>query len=596
LFTDRSLYRPGETVRLKGIVRTQAGNVIQPAAPANARVVVIDPTEKEIFTRAVTLSDTGSFDFTYKLPEGTTGSHLIRLEFPDELAQAEALEGDWSKQQQIRESATFDLELSVEEFRRNAFEIEQGITRPATGATSITSDVAASYYQGQPVAGGNLKHYTRITPLNPYPERFRDFLFGNHRTQDWGYWYHYFGYRARYEDQDGSSGADSGTATVQGEVSLSPDGKATLTVDIPQAEFPTSREVRVSTEVTDANNQTLTASATTTVHPASVYVGISRNDRLIRAGEKLAFRLVAIDPEGNPFPEPVKLTATLSREVNSAVRSRNANGDTVTRNDSREEDVLVSEVTIDPAASTKEGQEFALTPKDNGKYFLTLRGKDKEGRDFATVSSFHVYGADDYPWLYEDGMRVKLIAEKKSYKAGETARVLVLSPIEGTALVTVEREKVLRSFLTPLKADNPVIEIPIGEDDAPNAYVSVLIVKGAGESAREYKTPQLRLGYCELTIENQRDRLAVDLTAAGPESDLFTVATGPQKGTQLPAARPGDTVTLSGTVTTADGKPAAGAELTLYAEDEGTLAVMGYVTPNPMGFFHDPRMLGIEAG
>ncbi|MBX3740418.1 MAG: hypothetical protein KF712_05465 [Akkermansiaceae bacterium] len=596
LFTDRSLYRPGETVRLKGIVRTQAGNVIQPAAPANARIVVIDPTDKEIFTQPVTLSDTGSFDVTYKLPESNTGTHLIRLEFPDELAEAEALEDDWSKQQQIRESATFEMELAVEEFRRNAFEIEQGITRPATGATSVSSDVAASYYQGQAVAGGTLKHYTRITPLNPYPERFRDFLFGNHRSQDWGYWYHYFGYRSRYDDDDGNSGADSGPSTIQGEVTLSPEGKATITVDIPQAEFPTSREVKISTEVTDANNQTLNASATTTVHPASVYVGISRNDRLIRANENVAFRLVAIDPEGNPFPEPVKVTATLSREVNSAVRSQNANGDTVTRNDVREENVLVSEVTIDPAASAKEGQEFAVTPKDNGKYFLTLRGKDKDGRDFATVSSFHVYGSNDYPWLYEDGMRVKLIAEKKSYKAGETARVLVLSPIEGTALVTVEREKVLRSFLTPLKADNPVIEIPIGEDDAPNAYISVLIVKGAGESAREYKTPQLRLGYCELTIENQRDHLSVDLTAAGPESDRFTVATGPQKGTQLPAARPGDTVTLSGTVTTADGKPAAGAELTLYAEDEGTLAVMGYVTPDPMGFFYDARVLGIDAG
>ena len=84
-------------------------------------------------------------------------------------------------------------------------------------------------------------------------------------------------------------------------------------------------------------------------------------------------------------------------------------------------------------------------------------------------------------------MRVKLVAEKKSYQPGETARVLVLSPIEGTALVTVEREKVLRSFLVPLKADNPVIEIPLTDEDAPNAYVSVLIVKGAKESAREHK-------------------------------------------------------------------------------------------------------------
>ena len=54
---------------------------------------------------------------------------------------------------------------------------------------------AAKYYQGQPVAAGSVKHYSRITTQNPYPERFRDFLFGNHRTYDWGYWYHYFGYR-----------------------------------------------------------------------------------------------------------------------------------------------------------------------------------------------------------------------------------------------------------------------------------------------------------------------------------------------------------------------------------------------------------------
>lgn len=595
LFTDRSLYRPGETVRLKGIVRTQSGNLIQPAAPASARVVIVDPTDKEIFTQAVTLSDTGSFDISYTLPADNTGTHLIRLEFPEELAKAEAIEEDWSLQQQIRESASFEMELNVEEFRRNAFEIEQTAAKPANGATSVSSDVSATYYQGQPVAAGKVTHYTRITPQNPYPERFRDFLFGNHRSPDWSYWYHYFGYRSRY-DGDGGGNEDSGPSSAQGEATLSPEGKATITVEIPQAEFPTSREVKISTEVTDANNQTLNASATTTVHPAAVYVGVSRNDSLIRTGENVPFRLVAIDTEGAPYPEPVKLTATLSREVNTAVRSQNDKGDTVTRNDTREENVLVSEITLDPAASTKEGQEFAVTPKENGKYFLTLRGKDQDGRDFATVTSFHVYGAKDYPWLYEDGMRVKLIAEKKSYKAGDTAKILVLSPIEGSALVTVEREKVLRSFLIPLKADKPVIEIPITADDAPNVYVSVLIVKGAGESAREHKAPQLRLGYCELTIENERDQLAVSLKASGPENDMFTISTGAQKGKQLPAARPGDTVTFSGTVTTADGKPAAGAELTLYAEDEGTLAVMGYETPNPMGFFYDPRLLGIEAG
>ena len=416
-----------------------------------------------------------------------------------------------------------------------------------------------------------MKHFSRVTAQNPYPGRFRDFLFGNHRTDDWAYWYHHFGYRS-----DDDSGVQA--SQVQGETQLSADGKATLSIAVPQAEFPTAREVVISSEVTDANNQTLTSTANTTVHPASVYIGVSRNDKLVRAGETLPMKIVATDTRGEPCPGAVKVTATLTREVNSAVKSRADSGATTTRNDVTEETVVTSELTLDPAASAGQGTPFTVTPKSSGLHFLTIRGTDPEGRPFATVTYFNVYGTHEYPWLYEDGMRVKLVAEKKSYHPGETARVLVLSPIEGTALVTVEREKVLRSFLVQLKADKPLIEIPLTADDAPNAYVSILIIKGAKDSARKHKQPQLRLGYCELIVENLRDTLAVKLE------------------TPAPSYRPGDEVTVSGSVTLADRKPAAGAEVTVYAEDEGTLAVMGYETPKPMDYFYKPRVLDVEAG
>ncbi len=572
LFTDRSLYRPGEIVRLKGILRNQRGNAIELTKPSPARLVIVDPTDKEIHSRPVTLSASGSFDFTYTLPAGKTGTHTIRLEFPEELTQAEALEEQWEQQEAILASARFELPLRVEEFRRNAFEVTQSIATPVPGATTISADLSARYYQGQPVAAGKVKHFSRITAQNPYPERFRDFLFGNHRSDDWTYWYHYFGYNAEHED--GSSNAAS---QIQGESLLAADGKATLTIAIPQAEFPTTREVTISSEVTDANNQTLTSTAETTVHPASLYIGVSRVDSLIRAGDAVPLKIVATDTSGEPFTGAVKITATLAREVNSAVKSRTDSGATTTRNDVTEETVTTSELTLDPAASAGQGTAFTVTPKSNGLHFLTVRGIDPEGRPFATVTHFNVYGTNEYPWLYEDGLRVKLVAEKKSYKPGETARVLVLSPIEGTALVTAEREKVLRSFLVPLKADKPVIEIPLTDDDAPNAFISILIIKGAKESAREHKEPQLRLGYCELIVENLRDQLAVSIVAP-------------------PTCRPGDEVTLTGTVTLANGQPAAAAEVTLYAEDEGTLAVMGYETPRPMDHFYKPRNLEVDTG
>lgn len=573
LFTDRSLYRPGETVRLKGIVRSKNGNSIEAVVHAPARIVIIDPAEMEIHTSPVTISANGSFDLTYKLPVAKTGSYTIRLEFPEELAAAEKFEDDWERQEAMIASARFELPLRVEEFRRNAFEITQTIATPAIGATSLTANIAATYYQGQPVATGKVKYFSRVTAQNPYPERFRDFLFGNHRTDDWTYWYHYFGYRS-------DDGNESGPASqIQSETVLSPDGKATLSVAIPQADFPTFREVTISSEVTDANNQTLTSVSNTTVHPASVDIGVSRIDQLVHAGDNLPLKIVATDIAGEPYKGAIKVTATLTREVNSTVKSRTDSGATTTRNDVTEETISTSEITLDPAANLKEGTPFVITPKSTGRHFLTIRGTDPEGHAFATVSYFNVYGTDEYPWLYEDGMRVKLVAEKKSYKPGETAKILVLSPIEGTALVTVEREKVLRSFLVPLTAQKPIIEVPLSEDDAPNAYISVLIVKGAKESARAHKEPQLRLGYCELTIENLRDTLAVSLT---PNSTT--------------SYHPGDEITLTGSVTLANGSPAANAEVTVYAEDEGTLAVMGYETPRPMDYFYSPRLLAVDTG
>ena len=576
LLTDRSLYRPGETVRLKGIIRSLRGNAIGMDALPPARLVLLDPESREILNEPITISANGSFDFSHKLAPSTVGEHQIRLEFPDELRAAEELkakEGDWYEIESMFNNARHAIALQVQEFRRNAFEITQSIAKPETGAKSVTAELAAKTYQGQAVAIGTVRHFSRVSPVNLYPERFRDFLFGNHRDEDGAYWYHYFGEQGRSDES-----SNAGAVQMQGDAKLASDGTARIEVEIPQSEFPSAHEVTISSDVTDANHQTLNSVASVTVHPASVYVGISRVDQLVRINEELPLKIVAIAADERPFADALKLTATLKREVNSAVKTRTNSGEIATRNEATEELVSISELTLDPNASLRDGQLFGVTPASPGRHFLTLRGTDPQGRAFATVVQFHVYGSDDFPWKYEEGIRVKMLAEKKSYQPGETARVLVLSPIEGTALVTVEREKVLRSFFTQLKADQPVIEVPLGDEDAPNVYVSVLIVKGSKESARKFPEPQLRLGYCELTVENRRDRLKVEIDK---------LATDP---------RPGDDVTLTGSALLPDGKPAVGAEVTLYAEDEGTLAVMGYETPRPMDFFYDPRILSVSAG
>jgi hypothetical protein len=567
LFTDRSLYRPGETVHLKGIVRRQDGNAItaQPAAPS--RVVVTDPTNREILAKEIAVSPAGGFDLSFDLPDGKTGYHRVSFEYPDELAKLEGLD-DWSERALIEGNARFETAIRVEEFRRNAFELAHTLVAPPPGAKEVALDLKATYYQGQPVAKGAVETYTHISETNFYPEKFRDHLFGDHRTQDFGYWYHYFGYR--WDDDYGSRRADSESTKT----TLADDGSARIVAKLPDAEFPMAREVSISTEVTDANRQTLNERTEAVVHPAAVYAGISRLDRLVRAGDRVPLGIVAVTPAGEPFGGELKIEAKLSREVNEQVRIDGEDGGSAVRNESRREELSTTALTL----ADGRGTEFLFAPSQAGLHQIELRGKDPEGRPFATVMSIHVYGGDEYPWAYEDNVRIKLVPEKKIHRPGDTARVLVLSPIEGTALVTVEREKVLRSFMIELKADRPVIEIPLGDDDAPNAFVSVLVIKGAQDSARRFKEPQLRLGYCELMVENVRDKLAVELEV--PEDSVL----------------PGQEVELTGSIVLPGGQPAANAEVTLYAEDEGTLAVMGYQTPDPMAHFYDPRELRVNCG
>ena len=567
LFTDRSLYRPGETVYLKGIVRRQNGNAIVSQAQAAAELVVLDPTNRELVRRAVTVSEHGSFDANIQLPPEKTGFHRIRLEYPEELAKLEGNE-DWSEREQIQANAAFELPLRVEEFRRNAFELSHALDQPAPGATEVSLQLKAGYYQGQPVAKGQVATFTHVTDTNFYPEKFRDYLFGDHRTQDFGYWYHYFGYR--WDDDHGSRRSNN----ESGKAELAEDGTARITAKLPGAEFPMAREVTLSTEVTDANQQALNKSTEVTVHPSSVYVGIARLDKLVRAGDRVPLRIVAVGTDGENFTGDLAVEAKHSREVNDQVRMSDGDGGSAVRNEARREELSTTQLNL----SEGKGTEFLFAPQEAGLHQVELRGKDAEGREFATVASIHVWGTKEYPWAYEDGMKIKLVAEKKLYRPGDTARVLVLSPIEGTALVTVEREKVLRSFMIELKADKPVLEIPLGDDDAPNAFVSVLVVKGAQDSSRQFKEPQLRLGYCELMVENVRDRLAVNLDV--PKDSVL----------------PGQKLDLTGTVKLADGTPAAKAEVTLYVEDEGTLAVMGYETPDPMAWFYDPRQLRVNCG
>ena len=561
LFTDRSLYRPGEKIHLKGIVRNLKKDELHFPMSINPKIALIDPMRRTVFEKDLTLSTSGSFDVTHTLPETTVGEYYFKLTWPDEIEAADNLENYWEKRA-AKQSASFSHYFSVQEFKRNTFEIK------STLSDTLAYNLKAKYFQGTPVAKARVRWFFNIDPTGFYPPNHRDFLFGDHRGYDPDYWNHYFGYsdNTSYSERKGSH-------SENGELELDDAGKLAMDLEIPELPFPSPRSAFLRSEVMDANSQTLTTGAGTTIHSSDFYLGLLRQDQITRVGSEIPFQIVAVTPLGKLHTQPVSATLTVEREVSKQTKSKAPNGRIIVKNEISLVPVSTREITL-PGGKL----DLPFTPNESGKHHFTLTAKDASGRAVRTVVTRHIYGTDEFPWAYEAGMRIKLVPEKQRYLPGDTARILVLSPIEGEALVTVEHQKVVRKFRQQLTLNDPVIEIPLNEDDAPNAFVSVLIIKGSADSKRKDPEPQLRLGYCELTVDPSASRLKVDLATTHSET------------------RPGDMIEVSGTVTNHKGAPVSAAEVTFYAVDEGTLAVMGYSNPNPLSTFHQPRLMSLKNG
>ena len=88
-----------------------------------------------------------------------------------------------------------------------------------------------------------------------------------------------------------------------------------------------------------------------------------------------------------------------------------------------------------------------------------------------------VAGAGYVSWRRENNDRFSLIADKTSYKPGETADILIPSPFTKPhwALITVERGGVLSHEVRKIDGNSSVYHLPITAAHVPNVYVTVTL-------------------------------------------------------------------------------------------------------------------------
>ncbi|MEK0449778.1 MAG: hypothetical protein RL088_2046 [Verrucomicrobiota bacterium] len=564
MFSDRPVYKPGETVHLKAVARDYTPD--KPHVPVGKKgtLRVFTPDNREIFSQKVALSAMGSVSADVKLPRTVVGGFRAQLLFEGDVAGGEEAEEDseWSGVRHY---------FRVEEYEPNAFEVKLTAPKSPMLGTPLNVPLAAKYYMGKPLAKAQVAWSLRSEDEGFAPAGFEDFRF-TESLNDWRL-------REKFAGKNDYS--------EQGKIQLPDGGTATITAQVPMnTTMPQPRFVRITAEVTDLNQQTVAERQIFTMHSSEFYLGIRNMPEVLREGDALPLQVIAVRNDGKPMADPIETTVKLTRvewqtnRVEDADEAENFRSEPILQ--------LIGQTTIRTQAVVEKDGDWVLADpakKDTtfnvakpGLYLLSAVATDAAGRNVITTTAVHVWGKDALTWNYRNKSQIELVPDKKDYKPGEEAVILVKTPISGNALVTVEREHVRRHFVTKLEGNAPSIRIPVEEADAPNVFISVIVVRGAQDSPRKYKMPEFRAGYTQLAISRPDAKLYVNIRPAKP------------------AYQPGEEVSVVCEVRDNEGKPVKGAEVTLWASDEGVLSLMGFETPDILSYFSQALRLDVTTG
>jgi len=535
IFTERGIYRPGDDVQVKGIVRRELPSGNENPAGEELELALYSPDAEESQKQHVKLSRFGTFAAHLKVPE--TG-HL----------------GSW----QIRATSSTDDAVydsfDVSEYRPSEFKVAVESERPSY----VRGDTARWASQGDYLFGAPMAKAGVRVSVSHVPTYFEVPNSEGFSTSA----------AAFHADLEEAALASGELFTQNDKLDARGSFAFSKRLDLPGQRGP--ELVTAEAEVSDVSRQSLSGSTSAIVHPAEFYLGLKEpEDLFVAAPGKISATLLALTPKGERVPGKVVKVELISRRWTYA---RQAQSGADSRLVSKVVDRVVGSCTVTTGAAPV---SCALDVPEAGFHVLHATAKDSRGNGAEAAFGVYAIGQVGTGFGDSDQLTVELKTNKQTYRIGDTARVLVKSPFpEAEALVTVERAGVYRSQHIKLHGPTPTIDVPITEQLGPNAFVAVHVVRGRDSNGKAMLGAPYRVGYAELRIDPEARRLAVNVHA---DKRDYT---------------PGSEIDVDVEVKDRSGKPRS-TEVTLYAVDEGVLSLIGYKTPDPIPVFTAPRPLGV---
>ncbi len=566
VYTERPIYRPGQTVYWKAIIRRDHDALYAlPAAGQPVTVTISDGEGKTLWSRPMALDSVGTVHGELVLDtDAMLGYYQITVQIPDLQPSPE------------REGTYVTAGFQVAEYRKPEYEVSAQTDRPEyVQGDQIKATVQASYFFGQPVQGAKVRWVLLRSDFTFQPPDAAGQPGGPYSFTDWD-WY------------ETGRGPDFGSVLSQGEGALDTEGRFTVSLPADITKFTQSQRFTVDFTVLDASGQSVAAQASAIVHKAAFYIGLRPQSYVTVVGQPAAFDVLAVDPQGRPEAEArIEITAYQVRWY--SVRERAENGNYYWTSRAEKTPVYTQTMTTDRNGAAV----FAFTPAEPGEYKIEATGRDRAGHSVRSATYAWVSGQKYAAWRQENNDRIQLVADKKEYRVGETARLLVASPYQTPvkALLTIERGGILSRSVIDIRGNSEVLEIPIRPEFAPDVFASLLLVKGIDETS---PAPSFRMGLAALKVSTADKRLQIVLiprvkSAAAPSGQATTPGSGP--------LRIGPRETLVWEIRTLDaaGKPVP-AEVSLALVDKAVLSLAEgpeWDADSLMNRFYRERGLGV---
>jgi uncharacterized protein YfaS (alpha-2-macroglobulin family) len=511
VWLDRGIYRPGETVQVMALLRDGAGAETDIPARVRIRRPNGQVFQETVPARAAGASLHAPVALSPSAPAGTWTVEVLADPAAPPIGQAS---------------------FRVDAFVPDRMAVDLGPAQgPIVPGTPYAVPLAARFLYGAPGSGlsGKARLQLAVAAGDPFPALA--------------------GYRVGLADEIFAPDAqdlDLPETDAQ--------GHATILVPLRQAPDSTHPvQATVSAEVNDPSGHAARASVTVPVRPNGRLIGVRPlfADDAIDADAEGAFDLAAIDPDGNRVAVQAKLRIVRERpDWRLVTHGSLARYETVFR----DEPLVTEDVTIPANGTLHFSRRFGF-----GRYRIEVM---ENGGLAATSMRFRA------GWVSADGPdvpdKVDVLADRKLYAPGDTARIHIAAPFAGPATLLVLSDRVHATQTFDVPAGGAEATVKVDPAWGAGAYVAVHVFRPAAGDSQ----PGRAIGLAWVGIDPASRRVETSIEA--PER------TKPRRRTEVAV------------------HAAPGAWVSLAAVDEGILRLTGFTTPDPVAHFLGRRGLGID--